>query len=274
MTKYRTQSATVLNDADALERRMDWILFAQEQDARLWGNSEEWLPGDPLFTHPWLIPTSGCDCCPAEEESEYTGHTVRPIFQVFEVDDTLNSYIPARCEPCGVSWHGDEVCFVCDAERKSPYFQRSMPPMYYGVNTVSFSAMFDGFTEGMRLAGESIARLDIQLTEALFEGFHGWATLGGLGPYSIVDDGVFVLPTPSTARVVACDEVDGLFNVENLFQPADTTLSMRRGVRIPPGLDLSPTRELELPVLNRPSRISMPEQNYMNTPITRQRRRR
>ena len=55
---------------------------------------ESWVPGDPLYEQP------GC--------------VVRRMFDV--IDDDVLARRP-RCVPCGVSWAGEEACWMCGTER-------------------------------------------------------------------------------------------------------------------------------------------------------------
>lgn len=78
---------------------MSDILDRIDADIQAWeARPESWLPGDPLYDHPYQL---GQDA-----------QTVRPMFQL--VDDWAP---PARCRPCGVSWSDDEPCWVCGVER-------------------------------------------------------------------------------------------------------------------------------------------------------------
>src|SRR4051812_665298 len=98
----KTQSVNILNDADEFERRMNWQLFASEQESVLWGGAEEdenggktWRPGDSL----WPMPRGHF----------YGEQTVRRMIQEFDTDNDRSS----RCEKCDVWWIGPDPCFEC-----------------------------------------------------------------------------------------------------------------------------------------------------------------
>jgi len=129
VTSYLAQSADVINDSIRLERQMDWMLFGNEQNTRLW-SGEDWVPGDPMFPDPRRPLGCGCDECAEmlrsvgqnvrlfnhaiEYPAEYTGNTPRSMIDLFDDGDR---YPAIRCEPCGVSWRGLEACWVCGKER-------------------------------------------------------------------------------------------------------------------------------------------------------------
>lgn len=119
--KYRTQSAEVLNEADALERKLDYMLFVQEQNARLWSDPSDWVPGDPIAETEWGLnhyhEMIGRIQHFVWRESGPLGNVMRPMFQLFEDDDTMESREEVRCEDCDV-WFGfpENTCFVCGRE--------------------------------------------------------------------------------------------------------------------------------------------------------------
>lgn len=109
MTKYRTKSADVLNGADSLGQKLDWMLFTSEQNAMLWDASDGWKPGDPLFWDPRVLHKSS----EPRLHVEYTGNTVRPLFQLFEDDETLAGQA-MRCTDCEVSFgYTEDQCWMC-----------------------------------------------------------------------------------------------------------------------------------------------------------------
>lgn len=125
----RTQSAEVLNDADALERRMRWVEFQHEQDTVLYGGAEgEWRPGAPLHS----IPTNRLLSIAREQQ------WCRPAAEILP-----NHFWSTRnkcwdwCMECEVGWcdDDDDHCWVCGAVVES---QRNMVP---DLKTLSGGAM-------------------------------------------------------------------------------------------------------------------------------------
>jgi hypothetical protein len=106
MTKYLTKSAEVLSAADRQEDIIDWILFSNEQNSRIFaelGPEEWWRPGIPLYKKPdgWM-----------EAGAQY----IRPMIQEQPIGRFHNidavKYIQ-RCNDCETSWAGKDVCFNC-----------------------------------------------------------------------------------------------------------------------------------------------------------------
>jgi len=125
----RTQSAEVLNDADAFERKASWIAF-QEEISFVWAWSpadpEAWIPGEPLFVNPDFIPGNNWDHLFSGDLSwGPEGNCVAPMYDLRE--DMAHSM---RCEDCEVDWVGiEEPCFICGEERVP---RRSFKQMYIG----------------------------------------------------------------------------------------------------------------------------------------------
>jgi hypothetical protein len=152
-----TKSADVLNGSDSFEDRLNWVLFKQEQDARLWSGLEmegtkQWVPGDPMYSKPergrfpeFEFPSEGFMIDPDDywinisdfDENGVRGNYYRPLFEIFsdvyrEVRDPDNlGYWKMelkrdyRCAECEVHWWGDEPCFVCGVERPGPGSQKA-----------------------------------------------------------------------------------------------------------------------------------------------------
>lgn len=82
---------------------MSDVLDRIDADIQAWeARPESWLPGDPLYDHPF---DRGGDA-----------QTVRPMFQLVEDSGPL-----PRCAPCRVSWSGDDPCWMCGEERPPVY---------------------------------------------------------------------------------------------------------------------------------------------------------
>lgn len=122
MTRYRTQSANVLNEADQFSQILDWELFTADQDALLWGGNEtEWKPGTPLVTHPH------------ERIDDLGGHP-RPIFElmsdvVFHNRDQI--WFLTMCEKCQVSWEVGSSCWMCGDVTTKPLSYKSINFSFY-----------------------------------------------------------------------------------------------------------------------------------------------
>ena len=138
------KSAPVLDSADAELDRLNWILFKQEQDARLWApktNDQDWYPGEGL----WYLPTAYSDDDQASNMYNigFTGNAVRPMFEEVDVnsfhalgmrvnfvddrqyinhgrDMDEGSEIVLRCTDCEVYWNGEDPCFVCGQDVPIP----------------------------------------------------------------------------------------------------------------------------------------------------------
>lgn len=111
--KYRTQSATVLNEADEFGRKLEWQLFSSEQDQQLFGYNEsvEWKPGDPILEYPRNYPR-----------------------QMFDIFDDGSHFSTMRCKDCLVNWRGSGPCWVCGKEDER-IFSKSL--LYQELNTYS-----------------------------------------------------------------------------------------------------------------------------------------
>lgn len=108
-----SHSAAILDEADSTQRKLDWVLFKQEQEKILYGGKpHEWEPGDSLFVHPWvremeLEPIY--DEAYADEDDDEDGiQNVRPMFQI------IHDFAWARCKDCQVYWRGESNdCWIC-----------------------------------------------------------------------------------------------------------------------------------------------------------------
>ncbi len=98
----RTQSVEVLNEADEMQRRMDFVIFSQETAIDY--STPGWVPGDPLWDRPEFGPVAGV---------QY----VRPMIQL--IDDLGRTWSYVRCEDCDVHWSGPDPCWMCGVERPS-----------------------------------------------------------------------------------------------------------------------------------------------------------
>lgn len=101
----RSQTIDILNDAYDMQRRLDWVLFSNENEHH--GSESEWVPGDPLFDRPHM----------------YSSHAqyIRPMFELMDYFHNNNSvYFTARCSECKVYWSGDEPCWVCGENAPDP----------------------------------------------------------------------------------------------------------------------------------------------------------
>jgi hypothetical protein len=109
-SKVLASSVAVLDEADRQQRIIDWMLFANEQDTRLFGYNEEieWVPGEPIHERPNPFFYDG------------RGNYVRPMVQTIHLDRFHNNdsvHFKPRCHDCKVSWKGEEPCFVCGEDR-------------------------------------------------------------------------------------------------------------------------------------------------------------
>lgn len=130
----RARAMDVMNDATTMQIDIDAMLRRQD-DQLDWSPEIDWQPGDPLYEHPYM--RDFVYVRHGEETSEvitrgefwdldwrtqllYEGYGpqwVRPMAELFENDDTMESDYRMRCQPCGVNWHGDEPCWNCGEAR-------------------------------------------------------------------------------------------------------------------------------------------------------------
>lgn len=193
--KYRTKSADVLNEADRLERRLDWQLFCIEQEKRLWSETTgtKWRPGVPMHERP----RSEVD--PDTGEQYIRGNCVRPMMQTYEYEEDMDddeefygdrcqrviSYPWVDCPPCDVGWVGDEPCWMCGAEyawkmprpQKWAGFTRVAPQIVVGDIEMSADGMtfrgrldISSIVSGFNVASEVIEETGERVAEA-FRGF-------------------------------------------------------------------------------------------------------
>lgn len=133
------KSAPVLDSADAELAKLDWILFKQEQDARLFApkaHEDDWVPGDNMYAYPRRVR----DEDPFSESAvRVQGNCVRFMIELFDVNvfhaEGMDEWdeIILRCGDCEVDWPGDEPCFVCGEERE-PYKARMPNLTAFGVD--------------------------------------------------------------------------------------------------------------------------------------------
>ena len=99
----RSQTIEVLNNADDVQRRLDWVLFSNDNEH--YGSESDWAPGDPLYDEP-----SGCD------GDQY----VRPMFEEIDINSFHIQHADrerrVRCTDCDTFWVGEEPCFVCGTD--------------------------------------------------------------------------------------------------------------------------------------------------------------
>lgn len=141
MTKYRTQSADVLNEADRFERILNWQLFCMEQEAMLFGDNPDanWTPGIPLYPYP----EEHYD--PEAERYYYAGNYIRPMFEIiglksanradgslhFATDHTLDTRFHIKCHDCQVSWdRTEDTCWMCG--KYYPKKEEAIKTNHYG----------------------------------------------------------------------------------------------------------------------------------------------
>lgn len=145
--KYRTQSANVLNEADDAERRLNWVLFCQEQEQILWGAPEkEWRPGDFLYSNAkkGYVGALDADC-------RFQGNHPRPMIQQFEIDaftmyvldgwgNSVQDEIVATCPECGVGWDGNGDCWICGRPGDRPIRIAGWDPPVGQIRDVEMNA--------------------------------------------------------------------------------------------------------------------------------------
>lgn len=142
--KYRTQSANVLNEADRFQRILDWQLFCNEQERALWGYNPDvdWVPGDPIYTHPaYVFRSDACSCGDCDDANNLEGYYGNVPRRMIELFDDVESYRYVRCEDCDVSWSGlDPICWSCGkkSEKGSTFSFFSQP--VFQVQNISENA--------------------------------------------------------------------------------------------------------------------------------------
>lgn len=278
MTRYRTQSANVLNAADDFERRLAYSLFVQEQDARLW-SGYDWSPGDPLFPDPRLVFNGGtCSCCnDIDDDEPYQGNVVRRMVELFNDGD---NYPSIRCKDCEVWWRGPDPCFVCGelvevSLRNQPLFDGLHMPIGEITN-------FSMEPDGLSIQAQMYAMMDVEYSRAInrafagvrasfetswFDAFQGIRNSSG---FSFVNTA-----TPQAEEPVSCEDVDLSFDVERLYEPV---VGVYRLLELPENLDLSAQRPVEPPLVDFRQFTPEPETEYvryyLDRPITERRRER
>lgn len=201
--KYRTKSADVLNEADRLERIMDWQLFCIEQEKLLYGptndrDAEAWRPGDNLHFAPgelsWMIEFDEMFFGEVRFDSDYLssfGNCVRPVIQTFEWDEDLDgedfhgdrvqrviSYPSVECKSCGVGWKRDDTCWMCGRTyeylKPKRVVKFSTPRIIMGdVNLSADGMTFRGtldissLVDGVRLSGAALDEVSGRFTDAM-----------------------------------------------------------------------------------------------------------
>lgn len=196
--KYRTKSADVLNEADRFQRIVDWRLFCMDQENQLWGFSKEvdWIPGDPMYTHPDKLRFMNQFGMPDwwYDDDGRPGNFVRPMIQTIDyIDEAHESvlwpygacrtelvrrYDSMRCADCDVDWlnsQDGDTCWMCGTTHES--LKMSKPIKLFSnaqLDSASSSiALQDfirtqmehfsiGFSEGVRQTRESMRGLSVQ----------------------------------------------------------------------------------------------------------------
>lgn len=125
--KYKTKSAEVLNEADRFEDILNYTLFVQEQDSRLWSGGEgEWHPGDPLPPQE-IDPAFELDMEQSFSREDFVMHNQAHVDRF--------KYFTIRCEDCEVSWTGSEPCWMCGKQEYlddvRDWLKREMRKMLY-----------------------------------------------------------------------------------------------------------------------------------------------
>lgn len=171
MTKYNVQSAGVLNEADRFERILNWQLFCIEQETMLFGANAEvgWVPGDPMYPHPYYVDRRDeYDDDGEELELEgYYGNCVRPMYQLYDDVPSYFRHGLNSCKDCDVGGDAmDTHCWSCG--KAYPPKPKSMNELleYYGIlprPVVSIRPHFDRFYESAAQAAESMDRFSSQM---------------------------------------------------------------------------------------------------------------
>ncbi len=131
------QSVEVLNEADSMERRLDWILFKSEQEQQLVWREGEWNVGDEIWNRPsWWM-----------SSRQY----IRPIIQSLDINmySSFGEELIVRCTDCEVDWIGPEPCFVCGLTSPDMELTKQLPRRIWSY----------GFTPGfIDFSAESVHR--------------------------------------------------------------------------------------------------------------------
>lgn len=129
----KSDTTQILNEADDMERRLSWVLFKQEQDARLYGDEGSWRPGMPLHCQPRI------DHMPTPFEVEAYNDITKDRFNL------------PRCEPCGVFWKGEEPCWICGEHRPMGFELHSR----HLTSGIRFEVNTEGFQQAVARATEA-----------------------------------------------------------------------------------------------------------------------
>lgn len=187
------KSAPVLDSADAVLNNLNWVLFKQEQDARLWSDpdSADWYPGDEIWDYPvrYLRPFADA----SGYLDSFDGNAVRPMAELHddlefhsqgishtfieengEIREYINSSgsmsvmspIYIRCEECETNWIGDDPCFVCGVEREPFKARMTKSDPVYGPCTCEFCQLAYDSIEPDLMA---YSRADVQLVQRMME---------------------------------------------------------------------------------------------------------
>lgn len=141
----KSDTTDILNEADNMERRLSWVLFKQEQNARLFNGEEYdwrgnllWRPGDVVGLSTWVEPEE--ESPPSTDELIAYGHT-----HVF--------FNPPRCDECETYWKGPEPCFICGEVRDLGF--EFYPGHGASAVRVRFGVDAEGFGQSMARAMEA-----------------------------------------------------------------------------------------------------------------------
>lgn len=136
----RSDTINLLNDADDISRKLDWILFKAEVEHIWSGSSKEWRPGDPIHQVPiykhvlyGLLEATG---------QQY----IRPMIEFIDPDgyfepDTgewveTGEMQEPRCIECMTFWVGPDPCFSCGTKIEQC---RPMPIEFEDQDSLSYT---------------------------------------------------------------------------------------------------------------------------------------
>lgn len=175
----RSHSASVLDEADRFQTQLDWMLFTQEQDARIWAppaHSGEWKPGDPLQTRPVA----------------FLGEQwIRPMFQAIPIDQFNNRdavLARIRCSDCDTFWRGNQPCWNCGVFDHPIGPRKYVEPLKLDISKMTIYAdqinqgfiraeeTVRGFNSSFSYVDEMFEALRIEVRET-FEGFQNRLSL-------------------------------------------------------------------------------------------------
>lgn len=165
----RDQTIGILNDADSMSSRLNWILFVAEQEALLYGESDvKWMPGDflPRFT----------------KEGVYIGVSAnRPLFSLLHWDQFSNYGGEVQyetwywCTDCGVGWDDAVMaCWMCETSQyviKPADIRRRVVENIYNEAADAFRQYSRANDHSNDRRGDlaAYARRDVEFTYRMFQ---------------------------------------------------------------------------------------------------------